>query len=411
MNIVSITNALFFGVSSVLFFLFIVCVVLLIAKRERLSKGFVLLLVNFFLVVCWSFITQAYVFMPNSFFVSNILPKLLAFLIIVPVMGIFTTPYIIPKLPKFEILRNIVIFFGSILIGYTLHTLVSLSETFVVIVEDYQPKTTVDIVFLFSTGILIVLAISLFLVVTHPFRITKKKYLVNAPKFHRDVGVLSISLGFTLYLLDLIVRAYTETLWFYAIFFGLSRASIILGFVLLIVAEILHPYSLSPIPNLIRYYLENRRIGIILSCFSDLGVEVLATDNIENILDQNKPMFIESEVSTYASNTMFAFGLGNTFIEGSALLPIHFGQNNSCMSLTGWVADKEQKDPRFENKSFVQLQIIMPQEIDSLIYNRKFWEPKFTEFLKQFTARHELKNVELIKSFVYSSLIEIATRS
>jgi len=155
--------------------------------------------------------------------------------------------------------------------------------------------------------------------------------------------------------------------------------------------------------KIIIFYMETKRISILVSIFSEKGPEIVCSYGFAGF-DAIPKEFRKMELYTYIINTMSVFGMGSKFIVGSAFFPVPFDPDSTCLGLTNWIKDEHQQDPRFMKKSFVQVHIIVPKHIDHLLYNRELWEKELEKLLAKFHSRRQLQDTKMWVNFVLTTL-------
>ncbi|MHA1685105.1 MAG: hypothetical protein ACTSYD_01725 [Candidatus Heimdallarchaeaceae archaeon] len=402
MSFINVLNIAFFVLSTIFILAFLVFASIALLSIKKKHKSFLGLMTTLFLFAVWTYYTHLAIFLENSYLTSVILPGLLTIVIIFAAIAVFATPYVVPKVRTILILYNVIKYGGIVLIGYVLHGLVSSPPTPVIVVNivDNQTQIEIEPVFLSLLVVWSVLSIVLLFWSTKPLQKTRLKFVAKRAKISYNIAVACIAGGFVLYILDVILRDFTSVDILYTLTGGLSRNSILFGLAMLIRASLIDPTVLFSMLRLLSFYLENKKISIILSIFSEKGPEILFDYGFSNLKNQKREMLL----NTYVINTMSAFGMGDRFIVGSAFFPVPFEPDASCICLTSWIKDESQTDPRFEGKSFVQLQIILPRHIDWLIYDRKAWEKEFKALLENVTSRELLEDKEFWLDFVLKTL-------
>ena len=191
--------------------------------------------------------------------------------------------------------------------------------------------------------------------------------------------------------------------WFNALIFGLSRSLILIGIDILVFSAVIDLSVLSPMLKLIAFYIDIKKISILVSIFSEKGPDILVSygfRGLETLTTEKKA----TELYTYIINTMAVFGMGTKFIEGSAFFPVPFEKDSTCLGITKWFNDKYQMDPRCKGRTFLQVHVAVPKHICHLIDNRDLWEKELAMLLTNVTSRKQIQNEKLWINFVIKTL-------
>ena len=412
---ISSINVFFLIIITIALIGFFILTSLMLVSTKRIQKKplpYLSLIISLTMFAMWVYYTFIYLFLKNTSITRTVIPEILIIFIIIASFIVFSTPYVVPKIKKMMALYYLVMYFGTLLIGYIISNLVESPQQPILtfFVEKGALKISFERFFVIGLSLWSVSAIVLLLCSSTPWKKIKEPVFISkkAYYFYR-IGVTAIATGFSIFLLDIILRLVMKLNWFNALIFGLSRSLILIGIDIIVFSAIIDLSVLSPMLRLIAFYIDAKKISTLVSIFSEKGPDILYIYGVPSLKALPKEKR-EMELYTYIINTMSVFGMGTKFIEGSAFFPVPFEKDSTCLGITKWFNDKVQQEPRFNGKTFLQVHIVVPKHIDHLITNRDLWEKELATLLANVSSRKQIQNEKLWINFVLKTLSYEAMR-
>ncbi len=147
-----------------------------------------------------------------------------------------------------------------------------------------------------------------------------------------------------------------------------------------------------------------KKVNIAVFCYSSGIPQIINFHGFENYKSEGD---IEDEFTSLALTSLVPLSRGNSYIEGSVILPVGENMDQTGLSACTWVNDSNQKDDRIEGKCFASVLIIVPRRLDWLLGARKIWENRLIGFLKSQDDISLIK-IEELKDLVLDTMIDIS---
>ncbi|MCY3411145.1 MAG: hypothetical protein INQ03_05850 [Candidatus Heimdallarchaeota archaeon] len=343
--------------------------------------------------------------------VADIIPRtlpwviaLVASLIIVGIIIIWSLR-VSPLQDKEKRLENILITYSWVLFGLLMAQLVTLEYNIITV-----DPLSLSIIPIYSRGFKIAFIIWGFLLVAFTSLLELKNgYHLNylpgsAPKIYAS-GAILLSFGLTIILMQGALNPFKGVygeLWL----FYVSRHLIFCGIILLKYATVWDPYALLPITRAVNHLVYTEQISIALISFESMGPAPLYAKGF-HFLEDDEIEHLEFLIKMGAIGTS-ALGMGDQYIEGSAVIPVPNQPNLTALFLSSFVKDKSQTDPRFEGQNYVVLLLIVPSEVRWIIDKRQVLSEKYIKRIRTVEdLRSEFNSVQFIE-YVRKGLLELA---
>ncbi len=104
---------------------------------------------------------------------------------------------------------------------------------------------------------------------------------------------------------------------------------------------------------------------------------------------------------------MVLLGRGDDYLEGSIVLPCDKEGKMTCIGISFWARDFNQKDRRFGNRTYHLLLISVKRKYEPLFLDRQIWEVYIRDQIKRKLQEGNELNEELIEDLIPHALEEI----
>ncbi|MCY3411146.1 MAG: hypothetical protein INQ03_05855 [Candidatus Heimdallarchaeota archaeon] len=194
----------------------------------------------------------------------------------------------------------------------------------------------------------------------------------------------------------------TTEIWIFFISMHLN----LVGIIMVNSAVIWDPYALLPITRAVNHLLHTEQISISLISFERLGPAPLYSKGFHFVDSENNDL--DQFLIKLGAIGTSALGMGDQYIEGSAVVPVPNQPNLTALFLSSFVKDKLQPDPRFNGQNYIVLLIIVPSEVRWIIDKREILSERFIQRARKVKDLREEFEPERFVELVKRGLLELA---
>lgn len=408
MNLVEFFLLLGFVISTLL--IIAVIVINFFILKKRIGRRFFRGILALDIVAFWLYIANAYIYIKNlSKYEHYITPIFLSTIIIAALLNL-SSYTMVPRFSYFPPYKKIMTYFSIILISLLLsqYNYESGAKFFWIEHTEYVIKLKANIFFgvlITSWCLMMLVLLQMSTLFSHP----KKRLWVKkrVSKIYLSGAILAIS-GFLLFAIEGVMDYFEYNLYLKIALFISSRLLALTGVMLLLLTGAIDPRCVFSLSRVIQNLTEKKEISFSMIRFELEGPAIVTHYGFNFVDDENQR---EDYVFKLSLMSMTTLGAGQEYIEGSAIIPMLYDQRYTGLIISSWIKDEKQNDIRYEGRSYIVLTVVIPKNLEWMLYKRVSWEKGFDSFIKKIKNRKELEDTEKIIEFVVNRLNVIALGS
>jgi hypothetical protein len=394
-----------FIVASILLVLVTFLNILILGNKTGKRMIFTLLSID--LVVVWLYSSYLYSFIDKENVYGTFSAPIFLTTIMLAASLNLSTYTIVPRFSYFPQFKKITNYLGLVIVGLVVSQYFSPLNIKLIWTENAGYVFAIKTNYIFLSLLVVWSTLTLVLLHRSTFSSQPRKFFWKnrKVKYFYNLGVTLLIGGFLMIVTEMIYVNLDYDHNLHVIFFICGRILPLVGLNLILLAGKIDKKCISSISRVIYHLSENKLISISLNLLDHDGPKVIFHEGFSFIKDKTE---IEDSIFKLALVSMTALGIGQEYVEGSAIIPIPFNQNYTGIILTKWIEDEQQIETRFGGRSFIALLIVLPKNIEWLLYKRSIWEKGFEQMTNKVKSRVDLDNKQNLMNFVIEQLNDIA---
>ncbi|MDH5403221.1 MAG: hypothetical protein OEZ01_10695 [Candidatus Heimdallarchaeota archaeon] len=377
----------------------------IISKKSKNIKLLQIML-GFDLLIIWSIVSILDIMIDHSHIIThNQIAAFISILIVTASLVILKSREDMFKDTLINKYLYFSIMYGGVFLSGFLAAQIVFPSILIIQIHDinYNPITKYNLVFGSIFIIWGIIAMIYFVLTEIKIR-PKYQYFDDllSKRLYISAGTLLIS-SVIMYFIQPLILINSNTTTNIFIYYVINRTLLSISVIIIYLSIIKNPENVFYVNRIIRYAFDNNKISLSLVGINTTGPYPIHIQGFDFVEKDKKDQYVQN-LGIIAMTTL---GMGTSYIEGSAIIPIPSQEQLVGVLFSSWVADVSQDDNRLKNKNYIILIVLVPKSLENILIRKDEMVSEFIKFSRNVNDLNDIQIHEL-SDFVQNQFIKLA---